>query len=119
MAATRNKNTKEDYFLQEWSKNKIFETKTYLHASQGQAINPHYAGNGLIGGKMHAKELAYNDCDIESYLRGIGSTNLVSPKTDVTPQYKDLNSLNVINKKQMIMPDNLIIEPNQRQNFLN
>ena len=119
MAATRNKNLQGDYNLEQWSKNKIFETNSFLNAPQGKSIQLHYAGNGLIGGRMHARDLAHNYCDIESYLRGIGSTNLVTQQEPVVAHYKTLNSLNVIHKKPMVIPDNLIVEPEQRPFHLN
>jgi len=73
----------------------------------------------LIGGRIRARDLAHNACDIESFLRGIGSTNLVNPQAPVTPQVKPLESLNIIHKKQMVVPEPLIVEPNQRPMFLN
>ena len=119
MASTRNKNTPGDYALEQWSLKRQFQKTTYHHGAQGKAFGTMYAGNGLIGGRMHGRDLAQNDCDIESYLFGIGSTNLVKPKSDPVPEFKSLNSLNMIHKKETILPESLIIEPNQRPFYLN
>ena len=119
MTSTRNKNTIGNYELEKWSKERQFQTKVYTHASQGKAVTVHYAGNGLIGGKMHSKDLAHNACDIESFLFGIGSTNLEQPKSPVHPELKTLDSLNIIHKKPVFLPEALIVEPEQRPFFLN
>ena len=119
MASTRNKNTPGNYELEQWSKGRQFDTKLYTHAPQGKAITMHYAGNGLLGGKMHSRDLAHNACDIESFLYGIGSTNLVKPKAPVRPELKSFDSLNVIHKKPMVVPEALIVEPEQRPFYLN
>lgn len=119
MASTRNKNTPGDYALEQWSKNRQFQTKVYTHGAQGKSQVQMYAGNGLINGRIHARDLAKNDCDIESFLFGIGSTNLVNPLPPVKPDINVLQSLNVVDKKPMIIPENLIVEPDQRPLYLN
>lgn len=119
MASTRNKNSPGNYQLEEWAINKRFETRMYPYAAQGKSVEQHYAGNGLIGGRIHARDLAHNACDIESFLRGIGSTNLVNPQAPVVPQVRSLDSLNIIHKKPMVVPEQLIVEPNQRPMYLN
>ena len=119
MASTRNKNTPGDYALEQWSKNRQFQTKVFTNGAQGKPQQTMYAGNGLINGRMHARDLAKNDCDIESFLFGIGSTNLVQPLPPVLPQYNEISSLNIIHKKPMIVPESLIVEPDQIPYYLN
>jgi len=119
MASTRNKNTPGNYALEQWSLEKQFQSKTFIHGAQGRPIEPLYAGNGLKGGRIVARDLAKNDCDIESFLFGIGSTNLVTPQAPVQPEWIELKTLDIIQKKPMCVPEPLIVEPHQRHFYLN
>ena len=77
MASTRNKNTPGNYRLEQYSLNQNIDWKLYEHSSCGRATQTNLPGNGILTGRMSNNELSNNACDIESYLRGIGSTNLV------------------------------------------
>ena len=73
------------------------------------------AGDGLIQGHLPDTELAKNPNDIESFLFGIGSTNLVNPQTPVNPELKKHDSLSIVDRKvPLIMPKDLILEADQR-----
>lgn len=119
MASTRNKNSPGDYQLEQWAQQRRFEDITFINATQGRPVQPLFPGNGLCGARIAGKDLAQNDCDIESFLFGIGSTNLVTPLSPVIPNINHISSLNVIDKTPMIIPNSLIIEPNQRPFYLN
>ena len=119
MASTRNKNTPGDYQLEQWAQNRRFEDITYIHSTQGRPVQPYFPGNGLNGARIAGKDLAKNDCDIESFLFGIGSTNLVQPLSPITPNINHIPSLNIMDRTPMILPKPLIVEPNQRQHYLN
>jgi hypothetical protein len=114
MASTRNKNTPGNYKAEQWSLEQNRIHQSYIHAARGQAITNHFAGDGLLMGWMPRTELAHNPVEIESFLYGIGSTNLVTPQTAPVPQIKRLDSLSIINKTPVIIPQPLFIEPNQR-----
>jgi hypothetical protein len=119
MASTRNKNTPGDYALEKHSINKQFDERMYIHQSQGQAKQINLPGNGLLTGRFAARDLAKNGCDIESYLFGIGSTNLETPLAPVKPELNTIKSINVMEKTPMIMPKPFSMEPNQRPMYLN
>ena len=70
-------------------------------------------GNGLIGAKIHALDLANNGLAIENYLRGTGSANMVNPGVQETPDIKYLKSLNMFDKC-VYMPDPLVIHRGER-----
>jgi hypothetical protein len=112
MSSTRNKNTIGDYQLEQREQKEKERYSTYLPFRE--PINSYYAGDGLLGGRMASNVLSVNNCDIESQLFGIGSTNLVNPKANITPILKSIKSLNIIEKSPIILPDPLIIEKNQR-----
>jgi hypothetical protein len=113
MASTRNKNTAGDYALEQKAYDEQLLYRSYIR--YGVPESPFFAGHSLLPGKMASRDLANNYCDIESQLRGIGSTNLVQPQSEVAPQLKNIQSLNMVPAPQPVsMPDPLVIEPNQR-----
>lgn len=117
MSSTRNKNMPGDYALEQHS-NKV-GCKYSTYDSFGKPAETHYAGDGLLPGRIAPMNLAFNACDIESQLFGIGSTNLVNPKSEVKPDVKPIQSLNMIEKLPVFIPEPLVIEKNQRPYFMN
>jgi hypothetical protein len=113
MSSTRNKNAIGDYQLEQLQNQGIQEYSQVY----GEPSKSHYAGNGLLMGRMASIALSYNACDIESQLYGIGSTNLVKPKEDVHLDAKKLQSLNVMNRLPTFIPSPLKVEPDQRYPF--
>ena len=113
MASTRSRNTPGDYCVEQRSyqqqssyttdRNYAFATPTLL------------AGDGLLAGQVPDTELSGNPKDIESFLFGIGASNLVAPQTPVNPELKFIPSLSIMNKPQLFMPADLIIQNDQRQ----
>ena len=58
--------------------------------------------------------LSKNASDIESALFGIGSTNLVKTKPEVTPTLNCMNNINFFNRLETILPAPLACEKFQR-----
>ena len=114
MASTRNKNSVGDYQYEQNALLKQNEYYTYAHGFQGMANQTNLAGDGLIHGRIASSQLSHNSCDIESFLFGIGSVNLVNPKPTPVPELKFLPSLSIIDKPTLLLPKPLVIEPNQR-----
>lgn len=114
MTSTRNKNSAGDYHYEQTAMLKQNEYYTYAHGSQGMAKQTNLAGDGLVHGRIASTQLSHNSCDIESFLFGIGSVNLVNPKPDIVPELKHLPSLSIIDKPMVLLPKPLFIEPNQR-----
>ena len=113
MASTRSKNTPGNYCIEQWSLGKQIEYKTDKeYATPRESM---FSGDGLVVGRMGSSELSYNAADVESFLFGIGSSNLVNPKADVKPHLKTLKSLSVIDKIPLLMPESLVVQPDQRQ----
>jgi hypothetical protein len=118
MASTSNKNTPGNYALEQTMNRHIDGYHVYLHSAGGEAFTNHLPGDGLLSGSIARSQLCGNYCDVESQLRGIGSTNLVNPQTPVTPQLYTLKSLSVMNKLPVILPEPLVVEKNHRPGFL-
>ena len=114
MASTRNRNTQGNYELEQWSLEQSRVQQSYTYQPNGQAITTHFAGDGLIGQWMPPTLLSDNSVDVESFLRGVGTTNLVSPKPDTQVQSKPIAQLAIFNKTPLMLPKPLYIEPEQR-----
>jgi len=114
MASTRNINTQINYNLEQ---RQYKENETYtLYPYSQYGVNPHtkFAGNGLNPGQISWMELSNNAPEIESFLFGINSTNLVKAQPPLVPEIKCLQSANVFEKAPTLIPEPLVIEKNQR-----
>ena len=120
MASTRNKNTPEDYAQEQIAYQKRRDHQAYETASYfGMPDNQCFAGAGLVGMKAPAQNLSANSADIESLLFGVGSTNLVSPLPEITPNLYSLQSLNIVDKPVPIyLPMPFEQQSNQRPMIL-
>uniref|UniRef100_A0A6C0EQ35 Uncharacterized protein n=1 Tax=viral metagenome TaxID=1070528 RepID=A0A6C0EQ35_9ZZZZ len=114
MASTRNRNTPGNYCLEQ-KEYKQFENYTlYPNSQYGAAYNTRLAGNGLLPGQIPWNKMSYNAPDIESFLLGINSTNLVNPAPRLVPELTKLDSVNIFEKGTVYIPEPLVIEKNQR-----
>ena len=114
MASTRNKNTKGNYCLEQRSYEESRQYTTYKYSSHGEAYTTSLPGNGLLPAQIPWNQLSNNAPDIESYLYGISSTNLVEPTPIIKPELKNLQSANIYEKGPILMPEHLVIEKGQR-----
>lgn len=104
MASTRNKNTPGNYCLDNRQNVGIESWQLYINGANGTAYDTRLPGNGLNPGQLPWKTLSHNPADIESFLFGINSTNLVNPAGPLTPELKYLQTANIFNTKSVIMP---------------
>lgn len=112
MSSTRNKNTPGNYDLEHFSYKKQSEYKTDIKFVKPQQTQ--FPGNGLLHGRVAPVELSQNPCDLESFLYGIGTTNLVNPQPKPVAQIYELDSLNIMKKLPVILPEPLTIDGHQR-----
>jgi hypothetical protein len=114
MSSARAKNQPGNYNAEQMAYKQSAE---YMLNREYAFANPSYlAGDGLIQGHLPDTVLSRNPNDIESYLFGIGSNNLVKPQTG--PFYAKLNaidSISIMHKVPLIMPRDLMVERDQRQ----
>ena len=87
----------------------------YLNSCQGDTIR--HPGDGLLPSKHANFELAHNAVDVESFLRGTGTCNLVAPQQPPVAQLKILPSQNIFIKDSVLMPTPMVIHGNQRPNL--
>jgi hypothetical protein len=114
MASTRNKNTRGNYCLDQRQNVNIESWQLYDNGAAGVAYDTKLAGTGLNPGQISWTKLSHNPADIESFLFGINSTNLVNPAPPLTPELKCLQSANIFNLKPVIMPIPQAISKEQR-----
>jgi hypothetical protein len=103
MASTRSKNSPGDYELE--IKGKILQADYRTYEPFGAPTQTTWAGDGLLFGTVGPSKLSSNYCDIESNLRGIGANNLIAPLPDLAPQINQLQSLNIIDRPKVQLPE--------------
>ena len=111
MASTRNLNMRAEYALEQDINS---NTKSYLVNKYGHSYNDANPTQNINYGSMSRDSLSSNPIDIETQLFGIGSTNLVNPKTPIRPDLKTLPEVDFTEKRELVMPEKYIVMNNQR-----
>ena len=104
MASTRNKNTSGNYCLDQRQNTGIETWQLYKNGANGYAYDTKLPGNGLNPGQLPGDTLSHNAVDIETFLFGINSTNLVNPAPALTPEFKCLKQADAFKSTPIIMP---------------
>ena len=118
MASTRSKNNEGDYNLEQKSNTGLCHYLTSPKNNYGTPTTTQFAGNGLLQGRIAPNNLSSNAWDIESQLFGIGTSNMVTKKHTVSPNIHTLQSLNVIDRLPVLLPEPLIVEKGQRPTIM-
>jgi hypothetical protein len=118
MASTRSKNTPGNYCLEQ---NAVKHTAQYFldrDFAYPQVVTR--AGDGLVQGRMGNAVLAQNPQDVESFLFGIGQTNLVTPATSpFTANLLEHRATTMMDHRvPLVMPENLVVHNDQRPGAL-
>lgn len=114
MASTRNKNTSANYNIELDQYKKMVNYELYKNSQYGEAYTTKLSGDGLNPGQIPVNKLSQNSSDIESFLFGINSTNLVNPAKNLTPQLFKLDTQHLYEKSIIYIPEPLVIEKSQR-----
>jgi hypothetical protein len=115
MSSTRNKNSQINYNLEKTNTEKIVNETFYIHSSNGRPISDCIPSLGYMPSHISREALANNSIDIESQLRGIGSTNLESPCAVVVPNIRTLDFIDFFDRPQsIVMPYPLVYNNFQR-----
>lgn len=114
MASTRNINTSLNYNLQQKEYKHSERYTLYPNSQYGQAYYTNLAGNGVNPGQLPRESLSRNPVEIESFLFGINSTNLVNPAPPLTPELNCLQPVNFFQREPVYIPEPLTMEKNQR-----
>jgi hypothetical protein len=114
MASTRNKNDRGNYIAEERGREHQRLYSMFKNQGNGQPLTTHLPGDGLLAGQVGPFGLSRNFADIDSFLKGIGSTNLVTPMAPVQPSLRELESLSIIDRIPLILPQPLQHDSRQR-----
>jgi hypothetical protein len=114
MTSTRNKNTSSNYCLEQRNNTLMYDYTEYNHSQYGAPYSVAIPCLGIMPSYMSRDTLSYNSIDIESYLKGTGSTNLVNPQSPIKPLYKNINVISYFDRLELLMPEPLIVENNNR-----
>lgn len=114
MASTRNKNTPDDYCLQQRSYKMSRDLISYQHGAFGSAYHNAQPCLGFNASHMPWTALSHNPVEIESSLFGINANNLVNPQPTVQPQLKTLPMKSFFERQDVIMPEKLVVSKTQR-----
>tara|TARA_Y100000816_G_C26103156_1_gene585245 strand:+ start:2674 stop:3036 length:363 start_codon:yes stop_codon:yes gene_type:complete len=120
MTSTRNKNSKNDYLIEQKSYKDGTQYNLYEYSQHGKPETTMLPDFGLNSARMSRFELSSNSVNIESQLFGIGSTNLVEPKSVIPESNIHIPHASIHTFDDFtIMPEPLVIEKDQRPNKLN
>jgi hypothetical protein len=114
MTSTRNKNSINDYKLEQTRNTNHLDNNLYLHSASGRPKNECFP-ELYNPSKLSRDCLSNNPIDIESTLWGIGSTNLHTPCQAPIPSLRTLEFKPFFDRPNaVIMPYPAIIDNNQR-----
>lgn len=114
MASTRNNNTQGNYYLEQKEFKQSENYTLYENSQYGAAYLTRLPGNGLNPAQIPWNKLSNNAVEIESFLLGINSTNLVKPEPPLVAQLNYLDSTNIFNMDPVLMPEPLVVLKSQR-----
>tara|TARA_B100000886_G_scaffold340512_2_gene310687 strand:+ start:24482 stop:24835 length:354 start_codon:yes stop_codon:yes gene_type:complete len=117
MASTRNKNTANNYCIQQREFSDNYKYNTNVHSQWGEAYTTNLPTYGLNPPSIPRNKLCNNSVEVESFLFGINSTNLVKPRPPVKPSINHLDNLTFFEKLPLQLPEPLVIKHNQRPNW--
>jgi hypothetical protein len=116
MASTRDKNAPGNYKMEKQGNNTRIDYQVNEYGRPTQSYHP---GDGLLAAKTSRLELSKNACDIESQLFGIRSSDLENLRPLIQPEFKQLKSLSIIDKAEVILPEPAKVSKIDRPLYLN
>ena len=118
MASTRNKNYSGNYCLEQKQFANSAQYTLYPNSQYGAAFDTMMPGNGVNPGQIPWNQLSNNAVQIESFLFGINSTNLVDPAPHhITPELKPLGTVNFLKNQKLFKFLNLLLLKKNRDLF--
>jgi hypothetical protein len=114
MTDTRKKSQKGDYDLEQAITFSVYDYYLNSKNQMGCPVNTYFPGNGLVGQKVSRVNLANNSCDIETMLRGTGTCNMVQSQNPVTPDIRQIKSLNLFDTQPVQLPEPMVVQRGQR-----
>jgi hypothetical protein len=110
MASTRNKNRKDEFFIDKKMQERQVAWQTTTESVQKAA----YPCHGINVQRMPAEKLSNNSVDVETYLYGIGANNHLFPTSTPTNSQIKLPSTTFYNRPAVYIPKLPDMLTNQR-----
>ena len=111
---TSDRNSLASYCLEQQARAKIMDHRLFYNGPNGQTFNPAMP-DFVRQGRMPASNFSFNAVDIESSLFIIGSCNLVEPKPEVVPRFKDnLQEIKFFERPEMVNQEPFVPVLDQR-----
>ena len=118
MASTRTINTVGDYKVKSREMARIEEYPHFANSSYGTPCASYAIPDiGTYASRTSRTEFTKNAIDIESELRGTGTTNLVNPHQPVIPDPNKIQFKTTFVRPTVVMPKPLVCEKYQRSNW--
>lgn len=115
MAATRNKNTRGNYTLDKRQNQNQEQWRLYEYGAGGYAHDPRLPGLGFGPAAIPWNVLSRNAADTESFLRGIGATDLERPMPLLfTPSPTFLPTVDLFKQGPVLLPQPLVVSKENR-----
>ena len=111
--STQNRNSKHDYICEQQQNKQVLDYYTFK--PYGMNNNNYYFSIGSVP-QTPRENLSHNPIDTESYLRNIGSTNLVQPKPKFQAQDRSSARRDGLfyDTRPVSMPEPLVVFKDQR-----
>jgi hypothetical protein len=115
MASTRNKNTRNNYAIE---LNKSIHTQEYLLTGDyAQSKTTACPGNGLGGAHIPRSHMSNNPIDIETFLFGIGSSDLTKDVPVLDASLNCLPTHDIFAKAPTVVSEKFVSNTTQRPQF--
>lgn len=114
---SRNNNTQENYGMEQKRNKTLFEYRFFENSPNGPAITTHLQGNGLGIALLPPNQLCENYMEIDSFLKGIGSCNFITPCPEVRPIFKNNDFLHMHQREPTLLPITFQPYASQRPSF--
>lgn len=112
MASTRGKNAPGTYAC--WKATNAHFQGNRLYTGQVYPTTTAHPGLGLLASKMPSFTVAKNSTDLESALRGLGSSGLERPVHNPPAIVYSLPSQNIYSAQTVCLPDPLVVNADPR-----
>ena len=116
MASTRNLNSMNNYKVEQRQERQQKLLKLDQHLPKPRVCILPDAGVpvGMMTGGYNNNALSKNAADVESYLFGIGQTNLVAPRGKTSERRNELKHHAFFQRNSVFIPSPLVIDREQR-----
>jgi|UniRef100_A0A6C0JD72 hypothetical protein len=112
MASTRNKNTSDNYKIEQ--KRYLLNEQYTMDQNRVICDETYIPDFGVNPTRIPREQMAHNSIDIESKLFGINANNLVTPTPELQEQYINMPHLEFYERPELIMPTDLNVNHNNR-----